>query len=284
MVAGGRGPLSILCLGMMLKGAAAAPKLDKGLLLWDNTMGSKSSLARAATVGVAALAAVGSVAAAENRGRPRSPLREGYAVKRLKCEHEDHRQIVRAEAVKPVRAEPPTSASAAPSGSREEAMGEDSLGLRRATAPQWKNKKAGSMALAKEALANPGAEARAMKELEEDVFARSTVGPRQRKWKVLGKIAAAAEPRISLVPTTPEDLKRMAAALKAGNYRTGDKYLLLVKKAHIEAGSPWTDLLQSTLKDVSRSLTRGIGLGKVAPTFGLEKLAAKGMPSGPSAE
>jgi hypothetical protein len=79
---------------------------------------------------------------------------------------------------------------------------------------------------------------------------------------------------------TTSSLERLAAALKAGNYRTGAAYLQIAKKAHIVAGHDWNAALSICLKDSERSITRGIGPPTHAKDFALEDLAAAKMKLG----
>ena len=238
-----------------MSAVAAAPKKAPWHVPWRKT----ASLETAAS-GVAC-GVLGSVAYAAGAKRNRSPLREGSAAKAGSG--------ARAAELAVVGFEVKREASGV-----QASVGEDTLGVRRSTEPEWKAKRIGCRTAAAEALRSEEAEAEALKELDKGVFANSSVGPREKKWKTMGRIAAGAARPFSLVPLTVDGLRTLAAALKKGGYRTADKYLGLAKSQHVRAGFPWTDLLQLTLREATRSVMRGIGPANSAQTFGLERLAS----------
>ena len=77
-----------------------------------------------------------------------------------------------------------------------------------------------------------------------------------------------------LLPLTIDMLLGVAAALKAGRYRSGTAYLYLAKQLHIKQANSWTPDLELWLQDVARSVRRRLGPSKPANPFGLERMAS----------
>ena len=151
--------------------------------------------------------------------------------------------------------------------------GVDTLQVRRANAPTHRARVTGNFTKALLAVATSRAKEVALTKLREDVYANSSKDPRRRKLCTLNRICAAASPSFDLIPLTCETLAVLAAAFKAGGYRTGGAYLLIAKKQHILAGHTWTPALTISLKDATRSIVRGIGPPEHAVDFRLENLA-----------
>ena len=64
---------------------------------------------------------------------------------------------------------------------------------------------------------------------------------------------------VPVVPLSPSSLAAVAAVFKGGHYRSFANYSSAAKTEHVEAGYPWTSLLEHVVKWCSRSVTRGIG-------------------------
>ena len=79
---------------------------------------------------------------------------------------------------------------------------------------------------------------------------------------------------MGLLPLSVDMLRGVAAALKAGGYRSGSAYLYLAKQLHVQQGSAWTPALELRLQDVARSVRRGMAPSKPANSFGLETFAS----------
>ena len=137
-----------------------------------------------------------------------------------------------------------------------------------------RNKERGSIQKNMQALRLHTTRLKARQELRDDMYAKSSVGRRKCKLATLQKMANMADPHISLRPLTPDGIEALGAAFKMAGYRTGDKYLQTGKEEHIKAGFQWSPQHARVLRNSSRSILRGIGDSKRAPTFGLENLAA----------
>ena len=248
----------LVLVGVLAEVGFAAPrKLPPGLVRRDP--GGPMTQAAGILAGACLIAA-----AAGRRGRSRSPLREGPAVRRP-------------DAAASAQTEPPRALRLAVTVPASEgvvrSVGVDTLGVRRANAPQLRPRGKGQFARARAALASAEAGQRAVQALEADVYAKSSVAPFAHRLLVLRRLASTAVPPFQLLPLTPSTVIKFGAALKAGGYRSAPQYLRTVKKAHIKARHPWTDELNLWLVDVCRSCLRGIGPGKQAFAFGLERLA-----------
>lgn len=66
------------------------------------------------------------------------------------------------------------------------------------------------------------------------------------------------------LPMNPDLLMALASALKAGNYKAGEGYLVESKLMHIEAGFSWSEQLDRAFKQCKRALDRGKGPRKKA--------------------
>ncbi len=219
--------------------------------------GSASSVTYAAAIGASLAAAA--VADARRNSRSRSPLREGPAVR-----------LVEPAATLAVA----TSGSACTASFTPDRIGFDLHAVRRSNAPQLKPWRKCNFMSARAALATAAAKKDALAALDDDVYEKSSIGPRLHKWRTLGRLANSACPPFALLPLSGPNLKLLAAAQKAGGYRSAMSYLYIAKKEHLVAGFTWSEELQVVFKDVSRSLLRGLGAAKQAKTFGLEVLAA----------
>ena len=108
-----------------------------------------------------------------------------------------------------------------------------------------------------------------MAEFLADRFAPSTRLARASRTRTLETlIADAGHPAL---PVTAEGIYAVAAALKAGGYRTGRAYLGIWEVMHREGGHAWTDELRQAKAWATASLQRGLGPAISASTFDLEK-------------
>ena len=171
------------------------------------------------------------------------------------------------------RYDPLPTALGGPKASRDDSIGVDTLGVRRRRAPGLRAWARGRLQRAQLALASKEATDKALEGLEADVYAKSTVGPRLQKLSTLHRLARDASPAFDLLPVTAVKLCKIAAALKSARYRSADKYLRILKKEHILKRHSWSDELGVLMKDLCRSVLRGIGPPKQALAFGLSNLA-----------
>ena len=75
-------------------------------------------------------------------------------------------------------------------------------------------------------------------------------------------------------PLTQHSIKCVAAIMKFKDYRSFPNYLSAAKDYHIRAGFPWSDALDQTARDCSRSVLRGIGPASQAVEFDVDKTVA----------
>ena len=87
------------------------------------------------------------------------------------------------------------------SNQTEHFMGFDTLGVKRLNAPEVKVRTVGNFARACFSIASKTAAKAAMKSLQDDVYAKSTVDPRLRKLKTLIDLGKAADPPFELILT-----------------------------------------------------------------------------------
>jgi hypothetical protein len=175
----------------------------------------------------------------------REPLREGYAIKPASTTRVDE--------------EPPKN------------KGVDSVGVKRKLAPEVKpyrrgNLKEAALAVSRHRLAASQAA------LREDVYAKTTVGPRQSRMVAIKHILEAGG--FHGEELAEGALWTLAAGLKQGHYRTAKAYLLLAKQMHVRAKHPWSDVLQDVLQQCVRSVERGLGPSRSAADFRLEDVGA----------
>ena len=154
-----------------------------------------------------------------------------------------------------------------------EDIGVDTLGVRRADAPLWKKRKLASFDAAKRMLKSKRAKAAGMENLFKDRFAATTRKARLARISTLKKLLKTA--RLPVAPVTVDALNTIAAALKAGGYRTGVSYLTIWESLHREAGHEWTSDLAQAKAWARKSMERGLGPNRHAATVILEKLLAK---------
>ena len=114
---------------------------------------------------------------------------------------------------------------------------------------------------------------KARRDLQEDVYSNSARRSRTARIDTLKALGDAIDP-VGLLPLSVDMLFGVAAALKAGGYRSGPAYLYLAKQFHIQHGNSWTPDLELCLHDAARSVRRGLAPCKLANSFGLEKLAS----------
>ena len=64
---------------------------------------------------------------------------------------------------------------------------------------------------------------------------------------------------LPVLPLTTASMVEISSILKLAAFRSGPAYLNEMRTAHIRGGFAWSDVLDQTMKDCKRSLTRGIG-------------------------
>ena len=130
---------------------------------------------------------------------------------------------------------------------------------RRHDMPVVRKRQLGSMSAAKSAAQDQQSRSKALKAMERDMYARTSVGPREAQlatWIRLHKCWFGEA--VSPWPLTEGKLVRVSALFKAGHYRSYKNYVSRAKDFHLSAGYEWTDLLQRTVQKCTRSVLRGL--------------------------
>ena len=109
-----------------------------------------------------------------------------------------------------------------------------------------------------------------------DRFAPTTRRTRASRTKTLRTLVADAG--CDMLPVTAAGMYTVAAALKAGKYRTGRAYLGLWETLHREAGHPWTEDLAQAKAWSRKSIERGLAPPKSAATVDFASWAAAAPP------
>ena len=146
---------------------------------------------------------------------------------------------------------------------------------RRADMPVIKKREFGAMNLATEAARSVKSKNEALKELERDMYARTSCGPREAllaTWERFHTLWFGNQ--VAVLPLTEEKLLKVTALFKAGGYKSYKNYLSRVKDAHVMAGNPWTDLLQRVAQKCSRSALRGLAGPTRSEPFELTRVFA----------
>ena len=110
----------------------------------------------------------------------------------------------------------------------------------------------------------------ALKNLENDVYARSNSGPQVSRMRTWRKLAAAWN--LPPLPITPDLLRAVGASFKAGGYRSSHLYFGTAKKQRILEYGTFPQNLEVLMQDVIRSIERGQGPGKLKDSFSLKEL------------
>ena len=114
-----------------------------------------------------------------------------------------------------------------------------------------------------------------LEDLAADVRARSAVAPAcslLRTWSRyhIDWFGAESPP----FPVTQFSLRAVASQMKRRGYRSWPNYLSRAKSRHIELGFDWTQLLELTGRECSRSVLRGIGPPRQSAELDIDKVQA----------
>ena len=170
---------------------------------------------------------------------------------------------------------PPESAA----GGRAPDFGVDIKGVRRATAPTVKPRRTGCLQEALRIAGSKHLRRAARRRFREGVYARSSLRGRRAKLKTVRRILR--ELRIPFLPISAAALSELASVLCASGYRSAPSYFGLWKKEHVLARHSWTEELSATYADCVRSVTRGLGPAKRAPTTKAESFQPSDWPLEP---
>lgn len=129
----------------------------------------------------------------------------------------------------------------------------------------------GSRAAAYCALATERGRAAALKEVDENRFARSGKGPREAQWNTW--CAACATWGIPPVPLTRDTVRKVAAWLRTGGYRSPGQYFSRAKEEHRrEVGDDPSGDVLAAIREYTRSVTRGRGPGQLKEAANIQEL------------
>ena len=139
--------------------------------------------------------------------------------------------------------------------------------------PIYQNGQRASFTLALVA-AQPNNRKRAMDDLDRDVLARSTEPAQQSRLRTYRALCAAWG--VAPFPLSVENIRRCSAAsFKAGGYRSAALYMQAAVNYQVRfLKEPIHPLLRATIKDVVRSIKRGLGPSRLKEGFDVFALAS----------
>ncbi len=114
-------------------------------------------------------------------------------------------------------------------------------------------------------------------QLEDDMLAQSSKSSAASTLRTWVRFHAAWFPCTPAFPTFPASIRAVAAQMKAAGYRSWSNYLSRAKREHVRLGSEWDQQLDSTARDCTRSLTRGIGPPRQSAPLDLYKVSTVQM-------
>ena len=107
--------------------------------------------------------------------------------------------------------------------------------------------------------------------LEDDMYAQSSKKPREALWKTWCSMASAWN--LPPVPLTEELVVKVGASFKAGHYKSPQNYFSRALQEHRQLTKQHpTPFVQSLIKNVIRSITRGTGPTAFKDSFEVELL------------
>ena len=114
--------------------------------------------------------------------------------------------------------------------------------------------------------AEPNNRKRSLEDLDRDILARSTEPAQVSRLRTYRAICSAWG--IAAFPLSVENIRCCAASLKAGRYRSASLYLQAAVNHQLRfLREPVHPLLRSTIKDVVRSIKRGLGPSRLKEGF-----------------
>ncbi len=114
----------------------------------------------------------------------------------------------------------------------------------------------------------------ALRDLDEDVYARSSVGPRASQLKSWEAFHVDwFGPDSCAFPLSPDSVRCVMASLKLGRYRSAPNLMSRAKQEHIALGFEWDAFLDQCAARCLRSVARGIGPARQSAVYDLERVA-----------
>lgn len=121
--------------------------------------------------------------------------------------------------------------------------------------------------------AQPNNRKRALDDLDRDILARSSQPAQESRVRTYRALCAAWQ--IDPFPISIESIRCAGASLKAGLYRSSNLYFQAAVNYQIRfIREPVHPLLRATIRDVNRSIKRGLGPSKLKEGFDVFALAA----------
>ena len=103
----------------------------------------------------------------------------------------------------------------------------------------------------------------ALQSLDDDVYAKTSLGPQVALLKTWRKFHVSwFMQETPVFPITIRSLRAVSAMFKAGRYSSFKNYLYAAKGQHLKLGHQWTQALEKIAKDCIRSVMRGVGPAK----------------------
>ena len=122
------------------------------------------------------------------------------------------------------------------------------------------------------AAAQPNQRRQALEALDNDMLAKSTKPAHESRLRTFMAICAAWE--IQAFPLTPECIRCVGASFKAGCYRSAAVYFQTAVSHQLRVlGLPTSHFLRSMIRDVVRSVKRGLGPSQLKSGFDLAALS-----------
>ena len=107
--------------------------------------------------------------------------------------------------------------------------------------------------------ANPQAYAAALVELDRDMYAATSTGPREAVWATYQKFhASAVGGNVPVLPLSTEAVRKVAALFKAAGYRSYRNYIGRAKDEHLSRGHDISPQLERMIRLCRRSVIRGL--------------------------
>lgn len=121
--------------------------------------------------------------------------------------------------------------------------------------------------------AEPNQRKRSLEDLERDVLAQSTRPSQESRVRTFLALCTAWE--IAAFPLTPECVKAVGASLKAGRYRSSHLYFQAAINHQIRRyGMTVEPFIRALIKDVNRSVKRGLGPARLKAGFNVFAVAS----------
>ena len=120
--------------------------------------------------------------------------------------------------------------------------------------------------------AEPNQRKRSLEDLEKDVLAHSTRPSQESRVRTFLALCTAWE--VAAFPLRPECVKAVGASLKAGRYRSSHLYFQAAINHQIRRyGLTVEPFIRALIKDINRSVKRGLGPAKLKAGFNVFSMA-----------